>query len=550
MIKRNSKLFALVAAFALTACGGGGGGGGGDTGSSSTSSDAPSFVDVSGSVTFDSVPHNPLTLGLDFESTTIEPARGVVVQAIDVNGAVIDETVTNGNGDYLLTVGVDTQVFIRARAELLSPVGSSSWEVAITDNTNSNALYVLDGQAFNSGDADVTRNLHAASGWDLNQMDYLDPRAAAPFAIMDAIYQAIQAFVAIDSTIQLPALEVRWSENNVPTGNGSATDLANGMISTSFYSPAQQVIYILGGADQDTDEYDSHVIVHEWGHYFEDIMSRSDSLGGSHSINDRLDMRLAFSEGFGNALSGIILNDSRYIDSLGVRQLFGFQIDVERNDSVNIGWFNEGTVQSIIYDIFDGITVVPVGDPEASDEISAGLAPIYEILRSEEYVNSPLLTSLHLFLAEYKAVFPGDADAIDRLAAGQDVTVNDAIATGETNDGGNPVTLPVYMMLSQGQTADFCLINDFGPQNRLGNFRYILLEGLTAGNYTIRVDRISGNSVTDPELFVLQSGNFVAAAQTSATNTEFWSGQLPSGNFVLNVFDFNRTDACYRVSFN
>jgi hypothetical protein len=94
------------------------------------------------------------------------------------------------------------------------------------------------------------------------------------------------------------------------------------------------------------------------------------------------------------------------------------------------------------------------------------------------------------------------------------------------------------------------LTNQFGPENRLGNFRYILLEGLTAGNYTVRVERISGNSATDPDLFILQSGEFVAVAQSGTTNIEIWSGQLPSGDFVLNVFDFNRTEACYQVSFN
>jgi hypothetical protein len=32
-----------------------------------------------------------------------------------------------------------------------------------------------------------------------------------------------------------------------------------------------------------TDEYDDHVIIHEWGYCFEDKFSRSDSIGGNHS---------------------------------------------------------------------------------------------------------------------------------------------------------------------------------------------------------------------------------------------------------------------------
>jgi len=34
-------------------------------------------------------------------------------------------------------------------------------------------------------------------------------------------------------------------------------------------------LYILGDANSDTDEFDDHVIIHDWGHYFEDKFSES-----------------------------------------------------------------------------------------------------------------------------------------------------------------------------------------------------------------------------------------------------------------------------------
>jgi len=87
--------------------------------------------------------------------------------------------------------------------------------------------------------------------------------------------------------------------------------------STFTVSNGTPVIRILGDENNDTDEYDAHVVVHEFGHYFENSLSRADSIGGPHTQSDRLDARIAFGEGWGNALSGMILDDPVYRDSSG-----------------------------------------------------------------------------------------------------------------------------------------------------------------------------------------------------------------------------------------
>ena len=73
----------------------------------------------------------------------------------------------------------------------------------------------------------------------------------------------------------------------------------------------------MGDANVDTDEFDHHIVVHEWGHFFSDQMSRDFSVGGQHSLTDLLDPRVAFSEGWANALSGLVLGNDRYIDTYG-----------------------------------------------------------------------------------------------------------------------------------------------------------------------------------------------------------------------------------------
>ena len=62
---------------------------------------------------------------------------------------------------------------------------------------------------------------------------------------------------------------------------------------------------VLGEEDVDTDEYDRDILAHEWAHYFEDRVARTDSIAGGHSPADLLDLRVAFSEGWGNSFAAM-----------------------------------------------------------------------------------------------------------------------------------------------------------------------------------------------------------------------------------------------------
>ena len=219
--------------------------------------------------------------------------------------------------------------------------GTAGWNVKVIDNTNQNAVYELTGDLLSSGVSDSIRVLTAQSGW--GGSSYTSTRAAAPFAMLAPTYVAIQKMIADDPDAVFPEMKYNWSINNrAVSGNDSAGD-----IGTSSYKGNGNV-YILGDEDSDTDEYDDHVVVHEWGHYFEDQMSRSDSIGGPHSGGQKLDMRVAMGEGFGNALSGMVTDDPFYRDSSGYGQSQGFSINVDSND--NTGWYDERTTAGVLYD--------------------------------------------------------------------------------------------------------------------------------------------------------------------------------------------------------
>jgi hypothetical protein len=100
----------------------------------------------------------------------------------------------------------------------------------VLNNTNDNALYVLDSATFNTGTANQTRSLLAPSGW--GGSSYSGTRAAAPFAVLDTLYAAAE-FVRVNgsSSLNLPPLDAYWSPENKPTpGN-----VSDGNITTTLY---------------------------------------------------------------------------------------------------------------------------------------------------------------------------------------------------------------------------------------------------------------------------------------------------------------------------
>jgi len=503
----------------------------------------PAAVTISGSITFDHVPFNTSNSALDYDNITQDPAPGLTLEALSSTGAVLQSTVTDANGNYSVEVNPNTDVRIRVKAEMLQTSGAQ-WNVRVVDNTSSGALYSLQGSLATSGTVNSTRNLNAASGW--GGSSYTSTRAAGPFAILAPIYESLQRIVAVDPDVVFPFIDFNWSVNNRPGMNDNLSfdqNIANGDIGTSSYvtsSNGDRRVLILGAANTDTDEYDEHVVIHEWGHYFEDQLSRSDSIGGPHSLGDRLDPRVALGEGFGNALSGMLTDDPFYRDSFGSGQASGFQINVESNNYFNEGWFNEGSVQSILYDIYDA-------DDDGSDTISAGLEPIYNVLTSPSYTGTDFFTTIFTFLDEYRANNPADVSAVNALTTTQSISGTNVEATDETNTGSVSNALPLYQSIPvNGTDTEVCVTTTAGTTNKLGNRVYLTFDVTSPGLHTLRATRTSGSSSTDPDFFVFRSGTLLAIGQSGAPNTETDPINLTTaGQHIIDLFDFNDGQACF-----
>jgi hypothetical protein len=557
LVKLAARLRLPVTAASAAILLGCSGGSGGDGGSQ------PS-VTISGRITYDRVPLSTSGRGLDYEATVALPVRAINVDLVRASDqAVLASTTTDGNGAYSVSAPANTNVFVRARAvsrSAGSPSEPARWDLRILNNTNGNALYVLDGPARSTGATAETRDLHAASGWTGSA--YTETRAAAPFAVLDTLYTAVR-FVTegADSSVDLAPLEVFWSPQNRPS---DVWNPAEGNIQTTLYRstaldgfPAG--IYVLGQENVDTDEYDGHVVAHEFLHFLEDAVSRTDTTGGPHSLNERLDMRLAFSEGFASAFGAMVMNDSLVRDSFGDRQGQDFHYDVEAPAHAEVaGWFNESSVQAVVWDLYDGPN-------EPHDAVALGFRPLYDVLVSELRDETPL-TAIFPFVAGLKQRPGVPGAAVDSVVNAEAINGSEIepYASREANSGvaasSIDLVLPVYADIAlNGPAVRVCgsssITIDDGPPvitvpgsyNKLGNRRFLRFTSPGPRPIEIRVTcelsdpTCVGTPQPDPD-FILSRAFQREFAGTATPFTERLQTNVEAGDYVLEVYDYSHVD--------
>ncbi len=437
-------------------------------------------VVVSGRATYDRVPFSSVvSSGLNYSNTSAQPIREAVVELVHASGGTLATSTTDSDGNYALTAPASTNVFVRVKAQSRRTT-TPARDIRVLNNTNGNALYVLDTAAFDTGTASQTRNLHAGSGW--GGSSYTGVRGAAPFAILDTLLTATDFVVDNGSATAQPAgarCVLEHAEQCRTSG-----DVALGQIDSTLYRTASTGgpaagIYVLGDANTDTDEYDQHVLAHEFHHFLEDSITRTDTTGGPHSLGERLDMRLAFSEGFANAFSAMVLDDPLYSDSLGPQQGQRFSFNLESNAATPAGWFNEGSIQSVAWDLFDSAA-------DGSDAVSIGYLPMYQALTGPVRAG-PALTSVFPFVDALKDQAGAPDSAINTLVNAQGIHVADEWGSTETNNGSVPQALPIYTQLAlNGAAQTVCGTTLAGTYNKIGNRLFLRFAVAAASLVTVR----------------------------------------------------------------
>jgi hypothetical protein len=354
-------------------------------------------------VTFQNVPtaYSGGVGKLQYSAVASKPARRIVVQAVDNCDRAVAETSTDDLGAFRLSVP-GNEVRVKAVSRMvssdfsvergltgrsyLSACNTASWDFSVVDNTHSQSPHAYSSNEwFTASSSALAVQIPLEEGTQ---------RPSGAFAIADSILSSFEQVCKASPATAFAKLMINWSTQNYPSWG----EKSKGAIGTSHFTveAGRPQLYILGKADVDTDEYDSHIIAHEFGHYLEYTMYRSDTLGGSHSLSDRLDPRVAFSEGFGNAYSAIAMGSPTYVDSMGLSQQEGYGMSIDSNPvGMNYnGLQNEHSVQYLLYQLYQGHN-------------GGSYSRIHEILRNYQSV-ATAFTTAQTFASFYNERF-GDA---------------------------------------------------------------------------------------------------------------------------------------------
>jgi len=472
-------------------------------------------VDILGTIYYERI--QPQHIGtastLNYSNITKERAKEVLVEAIDSVGNQVAKTFTDKNGAYQLqNISSYSNVKIRISAKMFK---SNRWDVKVIDNNDKDALYVIEGGFANTGSKDSIRDLTASAS----------NKGSAPFAILDSVYQAMNKMINVDSSINFPTLKVNWSVDNITTGT---------------YYDGEENIVLQGDQKGDSDEYDGHIVIHEWGHFFERKFSRADNIGGSHGSNEHLDIRVAFGEGFGNALSAIVTDNPLYFDTFGNN---GWNMNIEDANHQTPGWFSEASIQRILYDLYDN-------KDENHDHLSLGFKPLYETLVGGQK-NTSAFTSIFSFITELKKISPSNTDKIDKIVA------NENISTIENSYGSDRISnvkesaLPLYQELTINQTlTNICTVNSYGVYNKLGNHKYIRFTVEQDNTYPIFIEQSDGRD-SDPDFILFKVSPFeeISVRDSDSAGVESISLALTSGDYLLDIRDSSyQKKSCFNVS--
>ncbi len=244
---------------------------GSDAGTASDAgpADAGAPNGVRGRVTYDRRPFQVTGLG----AAVPEPAAGVVVALLE-DGVEVERTVTDADGAYVFARGPGGTLEVRVLAQL------GAHPVSLLDFAD--GLY-----AFRAPVGDV----HVSE-------DELAGSLAIAATVLDGLAVAAEAF---ERTEPFPNMNVYWERGRV-TPYGTSYALGPDL-------------WILGGPN-DTDEYDTPVLLHELGHYLQDVYPYSDTPDGDPHAGAATDPRLAWNEGWPTFFSCLVRDSATYGDTI------------------------------------------------------------------------------------------------------------------------------------------------------------------------------------------------------------------------------------------
>jgi len=495
--------------------------------------------------------YQKLSLKLNTDGTPVSPATTTVavlpVRALDVvafDGTSNKEiqtrmTATNDDGTFSLSVpaGSTFTLGLRSSTKVLASRANIEVRDPFTDGLYTFVIVKSETQgpftAPSSGQLSIDISTIRATP--------ASSRSSAILSMLDSVLRATDHARQVSGTVP-PVLTVYW--------NAASTD---GSYYTSRGGPdGGAAIYIKGGdsVNDDTDEFDDYVLLHEYGHFFADAFSRDASLGGSHALDELIYASASYSEGLASFLAGVFevqpfLVDSARISS-GSPLWFSINLEGGRDFTAPRTQKDELTIAEVLWDLADGVEGRANTDNES---VALSLAQVYGAL-----------VGLRGDTTAYP--YPSIQDFLTALVASgavTDATVNSLLVTPEYQRISFGSTLqsqdlfPTTIPVGTYNRADWCTtriaVGDVhysaaDESNRLFKFT---LSQQTAVTVTMALQGgVTGKNAdgTNVDLLLLTCDNYLATDTGSSIltplprpeqATESCSGTLPSGTYIILV---------------
>jgi len=261
------------------------------------------------------------------------PIRRARVRVVSASGAMLGESVTDESGAFRIDIGsVDAR---GASVEVLATLHTAVLEAYVTDNAET--LHVLT-VPLTSARADPFASAAAESG-----------RIAGPFNVLDRLAR-LEDFIRRDapSGTVLPRVVVHWEVGSTDGTNASHDH------DTAFGRGC--LVRLLGKVADDDDAFDDTVISHELGHCIAQAFGSDPTApwANGHDANHPFDPGTAVSEGLATFFGQRMSETALYVDTRGVADGFGYDIDEPAASGRQLGLYGEAAVAGALWDLLDG----------------------------------------------------------------------------------------------------------------------------------------------------------------------------------------------------
>lgn len=306
---------------------------------------------LSGAVTYEKVPFRDALTGkpgLQLRAKKATPVIGARVELLH-DGKVVGKTVTDATGTYTIAWKLDGAADVSVRV-----VAASSHVEVRNDKGNLHAVRV---GPFRLADGATRKDVRIKDG-----------SGAGAFNILEVIRRADALLRQCEPKLKFPPIKVEWTP-----GVAKGTYFRH----LSF---TNNRAFILGDRGRDSDEYDDYILLHEYGHFVMRLFSTDDSPGGNHSIQNKVDPRLAWSEGWAHYFACAVLGDPLYVDTGAQKgqQVGLLTMDLDANDRPGVvhGVWSEYTVATVLWDLHDR------RPPRQGDlHLGLGFPTLWQVLR-------------------------------------------------------------------------------------------------------------------------------------------------------------------------